>query len=58
LKKATLIRKQVRFREQVSTASGLAFSKNSEKVWMFDNEIDWVTHLEVRFIRREAYDPG
>jgi hypothetical protein len=29
---------------QVSTASGRAFSH--EKVWMFDNEIDWVTHLE------------
>ena len=24
---------------------------------MFDNKIDWVTHLETRLIRREAREP-
>jgi hypothetical protein len=24
---------------------------------MFDNEIDWVTHLETRLVRREAHEP-
>jgi hypothetical protein len=24
---------------------------------MFDNEIDWVTHLEIGPIRREAHEP-
>ena len=28
--------------------------RDSEKVWMFDNEIDWVTHLESWRVRREA----
>jgi hypothetical protein len=40
---------------QVSTASGRAFSAKNEKVWMFDNEIDWVTRLKELLDRREAY---
>ena len=27
------------------TASGRAFLKMDEKVWMFDNEIDWVKRI-------------
>jgi hypothetical protein len=38
---------------QVSAASGLALPKKREGL-MFDNEIDWVTRLESRQIRREA----
>jgi hypothetical protein len=30
---------------QVYTASGRAFSATNEKVWMFDNEIDWVMRI-------------
>jgi hypothetical protein len=30
---------------QVYTASGRAFSTTSEKVWIFDNEIDWVMRI-------------
>jgi hypothetical protein len=33
--------------QQVSTASGLARFGERSRVWMFDNEIDWVTRLEV-----------
>jgi hypothetical protein len=40
---------------QVSAASGLAFPKKREGL-MFDNEIDWVTRLESRQIRREAHE--
>jgi hypothetical protein len=32
--------------------------RHSEKVWMFDNKIDWVTHLESRCVRREACVSG
>ena len=32
---------------------GWAFSAK-EKAWMFDNEIDWVTRLEMLPVRREA----
>jgi hypothetical protein len=38
--------RKIDFVGQVSTASGLAFFRHRDKVWMFDNEIDWVTHLE------------
>jgi hypothetical protein len=30
---------------QVYTVSGRAFSATNEKVWMFDNEIDWVMRI-------------
>jgi hypothetical protein len=29
--------------------------RQSKKVSMFDNKIDWVTHLKIRFARREAH---
>ena len=41
------------------TASGRALDDNNDKVWMFDNEIDWVKRIEsvfARVSRREA--PG
>jgi hypothetical protein len=30
---------------QVTTAPGRVFSETNEKVWMFDNEIDWVMRI-------------
>ena len=30
----------------------------SKKVWMFDNEIDWVTYMECSLVRREAHQGG
>jgi len=30
---------------QVFTVLGRAFSEKDEKVWMFDNEIDWVMRI-------------
>ena len=29
--------------------------RHSKKVAMFDNKIDWVTHLKIRLVRREAH---
>ena len=40
---------------QVSTASGPGLLE-TEKALMFDNEIDWVTHLVCWLIRREAHE--
>ena len=56
----------LRFRSRLNFASNIASYGSagfnslraglllSRKVWMFDNEIDWVTHLENWLLRREA----
>jgi hypothetical protein len=45
------------YARQVSRASGLGPAAR-RGVMMFDNEIDWVTRLKCRLVRREARRAG
>ena len=49
------IQKQARASEQVSTASGRDLKAQASRLKMFDNKMNWVTHLEWPLVRREAH---